>query len=382
MHENGEGKESATEPDSVANCGAVETRRRPLLKRLATGAVAGTGLLSGCSGLFEPSEPTDPRTGTATASDSTSQRSTGPKVGVYLGDEAALEPWEEWFGQTVDYYSFNVISDSWEDYRVENMPFERPIESIAADREIAVTAKLFPEPQTTLKAVANGAHTGQHRRFAASLIDNGMADATIRLGHELNGRWSGDTAVGRPEMFVQAWKQVVQAMNSAEGAEFRYMWAPHVGRVHMDPTTAYPGDNWVDLVGLTVYDKGDLYWPSECQEACVRERRKRNWDRLVTQDFGLDHWAAFARDHRKPLVFPEYGVVDRSWNDAGGGDNPLFIDQFAAWITENSELVEWHNVWSFVSGPHFVGPPSLHSSDQYAPHPDASDVFRNQFGSE
>ena len=382
MHGRGGGDEHVTKAESNdADRGAVETRRRHLLKQLSTGLVVGSGLLSGCSELFGTDEPAEPCTDAATATGCAGQRSQIPGVGVYLGDEAALDPWEEWFGRPVDYYSLNVQVDSWDAYLVENLAFERPIEPIAADREIAVTAKLFPESMATLEAVANGAHARQHRQFGASLIDNGMADATLRLGHEFNGRWSRDTAVGRPETFVRAWKQAVQAMNSAEGAEFRYMWAPHVGSVHMDPTTAYPGDDWVDIIGLTVYDKGDLYWPATCRETCVSERRTRNWNRLATQDFGLDYWASFASDRGKPLAIPEYGPVARNWNDAGGGDNPLFVDRFAAWLAENSDVVEWHNVWSFVSGPHYVGPAALHSSDRFAPHPDASKRFRALFGS-
>jgi hypothetical protein len=249
-------------------------------------------------------------------------------VGVYLGDEAALEPWEQWFGRRVDYYSFNVPTDSWEAYQVDNMPFERSIEQIAADRDVVITFKMFPQSQTTLQNVANGRHTDKHSRLARSLIDHGMSDAAVRIGHELNGRWAFDGAVGRPKQFIQAWKQVVRAMMSTDGANFSFVWAPHIGRIHMDPTTAYPGDDWVDMIGLTVYDKGSLYYPSRCDASCVRTRRKRMWQQLVSQEYGLDFWAEFARDHGKPLVFPEYGVVARKLNNGvGGGDNPFFINR-------------------------------------------------------
>ncbi|GAA0553179.1 glycosyl hydrolase [Halorubrum ejinorense] len=306
----------------------------------------------------------------------------GPKVGVYLGDEGALEPWESWFGRSVDYYSFNVPTSGWDKYLVENMPFERPIRSIASEREIAVTMKLFPPSETTLNAVAAGEHADRHRAFARSLIDHGMADATLRIGHEMNGRWAFDNAVNRSNEFVRAWRAVVRAMDAADEAAFDYVWAPHIGRGHMDPTDAYPGDEWVDQIGLTIYDKSQQYYPAECGDACVREHREENWNRLVNQDFGLSYWAEFARDHEKSLAFPEYGVVAQNWNGAGGGDNPLFFERFADWIASNDDLVAWHNVWCFVAGPHFVGPSQLYVSDQWEIHSEASETFKNLFGSE
>jgi hypothetical protein len=340
-----------------------------VLKRTVAGAAAGGGLLSGCIGLRSAGANGQP--------DGTD----GPKVGVYLGNEEALEPWESWFGRPVDYYSFDVPTSGWDKYFVENMPFEVPIESIASDRDVAVTVKMFPPDATTLNAVAAGEHAERHREFARSLINHGMSDATVRISHEMNGEWSFGGAVGRPGVFIQGWKQVVEAMNAVNGAAFEYMWAPHIGRVDMDPTDAYPGDEWVDQIGLTVYDKDQQYFPSECDDACVRDHREETWNHLVNQEFGLDYWAEFARDHGKPLAFPEYGVAARNWDyQAGGGDNPMFFRRFAEWMEANDGVVAWHNVWSFVAGPHFIGPTRLHVSDRYEPHPDASKTFRELFG--
>lgn len=359
--------------------GPAGRERRAFLKRTAAGAVTGVGLLSGCLGPIssdksEKQSPPESNTTESTDSD--------PKVGVYLGDESALEPWESWFGRSVDYYSFNVPTSGWDKYVVDNMPFERPIEPIASERDIAVTMKMFPPSETTLDAVAAGDHTERHRELAQSLIDHGMSDATVRIGHEMNGRWSPDGAVDRPDVFVRAWRQVVSAMDAVDGAAFDYVWAPHIGRIHMDPTDAYPGDGWVDQIGLTMYDKSQQYYPSDCGDSCVRKLRQENWDRFVNQEFGLSYWAEFARDHEKSLAFPEYGIASRNWNDVGGGDNPMFFERFADWIGMNDDVVAWHNVWCFVAGPHFVGPSKLRVSERYEPLPDASGTFRTLFSGE
>ncbi|WP_434530799.1 glycosyl hydrolase [Haloarcula sp. NS06] len=331
--------------------------------------VLGSGLLSGCRSLAsDPSEtPAE-------------EKSVGDNIGVgiYLGDESALKPWEEWFGRTVDHYSFSVPRDGWDDYRIKNMPFEIPIEPIADQRDIIVTAKMFPPSDSTLSAVAGGEHTEQHRNFGSSLTHNGMADATIRIGHEFNGHWSSDGAVGRPDMFIEAWKQTVSAMNSVGGSNFSYIWAPSNGREDMDPTTAYPGDEWVDMIGPTVYDAGEIY-QSQCGNRSIKYCREQNWKKTVNEEFGLDFWAEFSRRHEKTLVFPEYGITARNWNGAGGGDNRKFIANIAEWMSANSDIVGWHNLWSYTAGPHYIGPDSLHVSDQYSSNPDASEEFRSQF---
>jgi hypothetical protein len=363
--------------------------RRRLLKLVGASGVAGTSALAGCSMI--QGGTVGGRTETPEATNSSEQGESGTMntvapdegrigVGVFLGDEAALEPWEAWFGRPVDRYSFIVPTDGWRSYRIENMPFERPIRPIAADRDISISVRMFPPAATTMEAVAEGNHVRQHKTFARSLVDNDLGDATLRIGAELNGEWAADGAVGRPEMFIQSWKQMTGAMDAVDGAEFEYVWAPHIGRRDMDPTLAYPGDDWVDYIGLTVYDASQLYFPVECDETCVSTRREQTWEMLVTQEFGLDFWAQYARDHGKPLVFPEYGVVSRSWNDTGGGDNPRFFDWFAGWMAENSDVVGWHTAWCFVAGPHYVGPLDLHISGRYMPHPDASETYRAVFG--
>ncbi|MFD1597920.1 glycosyl hydrolase [Halobellus rarus] len=355
----------------------TSVRRRELLKRAGQGAVVASGLLAGCS-ANEDGGDANP-TGTAT------ETSAKPSldqfgVGVYLGDEGALEPWEEWFGRTVDYYSLNVPRDGWEKYRIENMPLERPIADIAADREIVVTVHLYPPEQTRMIAVARGNHDEQFRAMARSFLDNDLADATLRISHEMNGRWAATGAVGRPRWYVAAWRQVVDVLDGVDGTDFSYIWAPHIGELHMDATEAYPGDDWVDKVGLTVYDVNDLYYPEDCDPECVRNRRRQVWDNIVDGNFGLNDWAQFARDHGKPLVFPEYGVTARNRNGAGGGDNPLFFRWFADWMLANSDVVEWHNVWSFVAGSHYIGPESEHQSSEFPRHADASEAFKSLYG--
>jgi len=383
--------------------GEERRTRRWVLERLGVGSAAvGLASLSGCSSFREESRGSKRRDGypggesategpdrdpdRAPTSEGGSQTpSAGPGVGVYLGDDTKLDQWEEWFRRPLDYYSIALFNENWEDYVVDNWPVEVDLESIAKKYRVIVTFKMFPRGER-LRSVAAGRFNTRYRALAADLVANQLSDAYLRFGSEFNGRWATATAVGRPDLFVKAWKQVVTSMRSVDGAAFDFVWAPNVWRYHMNPVRAYPGDGWVDAVGLTVYDKGQYYpFPENCNRKCVQERRRRTWENIVNgrqAGFGLDFWANFARGHDKPLVFPEYGPVARNAPNPGGGDNPMFFDNFYRWMQSNRDVVDWHTPWAWTAGPHFVGPPELKHESAYPALPRASEAFRRLFGGE
>lgn len=306
-----------------------------------------------------------------------------PGVGVFLGEDTKLDEWEEWFGRPLDYYSVGLFNGSWEDYAVNNWPLEIELSSVAQKYQLVVTFTMFPTEER-LEEVAAGQFNRRYRDLATDLVANQLSDAYLRFGSEFNGRWADVTAVGRPDLFVEAWKEIVASMRAVDEASFNFVWAPNIWRYHMDPVRAYPGDKWVDAVGLTVYDKGQYYpFPDDCNRTCVRERRCKMWDVIVNgrdAGFGLDFWAQFARDHDKPLVFPEYGPVARNAPNPGGGDNPLFFKGFYRWMQSNRDVVGWHIPWAWTAGPHFVGPEELKHKSVYPALPDASATFRRLFG--
>lgn len=344
--------------------------RRSIIKRLGVGTAAiSVTSLSGCSSSCKDGcgPKPDPR----------------PGVGVFLGDDTKLEQWENWFGQPLDYYSVALFNNSWEDYEVDNWPLEIDIGKVAQKYQLIVTFNMHPSKED-LTAVATGQFNQQYRELAEDLVANQLSDAWLRFGSEFNGKWSRATAVGRPDLFVEAWKQIVMSMRSLDDASFNFIWAPNIWRYHMNPVRAYPGDEWVDAIGLTVYDKGKCYsLPDECNRACIRERRNKTWELIMNgrdAGFGLEFWAQFARNHDTPLVFPEYGPVARNAPNPGGGDNPIFFENFYQWMQSNKDIIGWHNLWAWTRGPHFVGPKELKGKSNYSALPEASETFRRLFG--
>jgi hypothetical protein len=339
------------------------SRRTAIRKLTALSGTVCLGTVAGCTGQNE---------------------SIAQNVGIYLGADDSLPAWERWFGRTIDYYSFGLFYDSWADYWIENWPLELPLAQLTDGRQIVVSFRMFPPSQTNMEAVAAGKHNSKYRRLATEMVENGLGAAFLRFGWEFNGSWAVDGAVGRSQLYIDAWKQVVESMQSVDGSEFSFVWAPNLWKKHMVPTDAYPGDEWVDQVGPTVYDKGDGYpFPPNCDSECVSERRKAAWQGILEgreANYGLNFWANFAREHGKPLVFPEYGVAASGWKNPSGGDNPYFLKQFVDWMTENDDVVEWHNLWGFVAGPHYIGPKELYRSDKYPYLANASKTFKELFG--
>ena len=85
----------------------------------------------------------------------------------------------------------------------------------------------------------------------------------------------------------------------------------------MDPTEAYPGDDVVDIIGMDVY--------AETWDASTSDPDKR-FAYFLDQPFGLKWHRDFAREHGKPISYPEWGVGTRP-DGHGVGDDPVFMEK-------------------------------------------------------
>lgn len=147
---------------------------------------------------------------------------------------------------------------------------------------------------TSLIDIANGLHDTDTIIPAAQACKNWAADANgnpaytgqpggqvfIRLMHEFNGNWapycpgnSAQPSTCSASDFVNAWKHIVNVFAAQGATNARWVWAPnvvgskaangtHSGWVNGSGTTAlcYPGDAYVDYVGLDGYNKSVPNW--------------------------------------------------------------------------------------------------------------------------
>ena len=184
---------------------------------------------------------------------------------------------------------------------------------------------MVPGRGATLAQGATGAYDGYFATIARYLVAHRQGGSIIRLGWEFNGPWFPWSAAQCPPCFVTYWRRVVTTMRSVPGSRFRFTWNPTIGDYAFPPTAAYPGDAFVDLLGMDVYDN----------VAGIADPSQR-WQHLLREPFGLHWFTGFARAHHRPITFPEWGL---GFPPDGGGDDPYFISHMAAFIKLQPTMV-------------------------------------------
>jgi hypothetical protein len=152
----------------------------------------------------------------------------------------------------------------------------------------------------------------------------------IRLNWEMNGGWyNGYDQKGgtTPAMFVASWQHVHDIFHAiAPNAAF--VWCPNVGEfsdtsgVKVPNENWYPGDSYVDWVGVDAYPEYDSNPPN-----------------VVTKSYGLNWFASFSASHNKPLVVGEYGMREQSGTTAKADSSTTF-DVIFGWANANPNTVK------------------------------------------
>ncbi len=181
----------------------------------------------------------------------------------------------------------------------------------------------------TLEQAAAGQFNSKYVTIAKALVAGGDGSSTIRLGWEGNGDWFSWSGIKDPAAFAGAYRQEVTAMRSVPGAHFTFDW--NMSLNYPDPTNMYPGDAYVDIVGTDLYD---YTWSANAKDHVA------TWNKILTEKTGLNWMANFASAHHKRFSLPEWGLSYRCDDNAGGGDDPYFIDQVHNFIKTHDVAYE------------------------------------------
>lgn len=283
---------------------------------------------------------------------------TGAEPGVKLGVFRSTSPTEvtafgDWLGRDVDYVVDFSRRATWDD-------IANPTDQLSAWQDsghrIVYGLAMLPENDdldVSLAAGATGAYNDYYRTLAENLVAYGQGNAILRLGWEFNlssWRWHPDDA----QAFVEYWRQVVTTMRSVPGTDqLQFDWNVNNGGDSYDSTVFYPGDDYVDYVGVDVYDiswADDAYpYPDSCDSACRLEHQKAAWQNIIGATYGLSFWSKFAAQHSKPLSLPEWGLWDRP-DGHGGADDPYFIEQMHAFIDDPANNVAYQAYFQYDVG--------------------------------
>ena len=199
----------------------------------------------------------------------------------------------------------------------------------------------------TLERGAVGGYDQHFKNLAENLVKYGLADTILRPAWEFNGGWYAWRAKGKPAAFAGYWREIVKTMRAVPGTEkLQFCWNPTLGDQDFPAEQAWPGDEFVDYVGVDVYDEtwnADTYpWPAGSSAEEIERRQKKVWQEwIMDSSHGLVFWTKFARDHGKPLAIPEWGL-NHADHGHGGMDNPWFIERMHAFVTDPANRVAFH----------------------------------------
>ncbi|WP_348789215.1 glycosyl hydrolase [Leifsonia sp. NPDC080035] len=260
---------------------------------------------------------------------------TSAKVGVSPNLVGYFSGWDESFRA-------NAVTRAWQQGRLPMMTWEsRPIDA-GNDSNVA--------PEYSLPNIINGKFDAYLHQYAKDVVATGLPLA-IRLDHEMNGIWypwsetdgQGKSINGNNVGdYVKMWRHVHDVFQQ-EGANklVIWVWAPNI--VNNLPAThkadgylagLYPGDDYVDWVGLSGY---------------MRPPYKSD------NDFSFDYtFSASLKELRamtaKPIILAEVGASET------GGHKATWITSFFDSLAkpENSDIIgfSWFNlaVTSYVEG--------------------------------
>lgn len=261
-------------------------------------------------------------------------------LGVYQGNGCtgvtALQKFTAWFGREPDFVLDFFDMSSWTGMQ-NDAGWTVSCWTRQPHREVVFSVPMLVGRDTTLAQGAQGAYDEQFRKLAELFVNRGYADAYVRIGWEFNGGWYPWAAKKDPSNWVAYWKRIVDVMRSVPGQSFRFVWCPAQGWQQIKADTLYPGDSYVDVIAMDVYNQT---W-----SAGVTTPEQR-WNELMTMQYGLKWLRDFAGAHNKPMAFPEWGTGTRP-DGHGGGDDPYFIQQMAKWIGQNN--VAFHAYWDFAA---------------------------------
>ncbi len=191
----------------------------------------------------------------------------------------------------------------------------------------------------TLAQGATGAYNSYFVTLAQTLVAGGASHAYLRIGWEFDGSWFpwSATSSGAEASYAAYFQQIVTAMRSVPGEAFQFVWNPDAVAFTESGDSvqaAYPGNAYVDVIGLDAYD----------QTWATLQTPANAWSSTLLP--ALTAAQKFASSLGKPLALPEWGVIIRS-DGHGLGDDPNYINHMVSWMETASNDVAYEAYFDY-----------------------------------
>ncbi|MCE0535905.1 hypothetical protein LWF15_10310 [Kineosporia rhizophila] len=261
-------------------------------------------------------------------------------VGVYRGTyPSKVGEFGDWLGRDAAYAMDYSTRGTWEEIAAPTYMLNT-WQNSGYQMVYAVAMLPTRNKSVSLAAGADGDYNQHFERLAKNLVAYDQGDAILRLGWEFNVDWPWHPTLGDEKDFIKFWRNIVTTMRSVPGAEnLKFDWNVNNGGDSYNSTLFYPGNKYVDYIGVDVYDiswaENTYPFPAGCEADCQRAHQEQAWTNVVSATYGLSFWSSFAQEKKKPMSLPEWGMWDRSISDGhGGGDNPYFVEQMFKFVDD------------------------------------------------
>jgi beta-mannanase len=173
------------------------------------------------------------------------------RLGVRAANATDLSSFETWLGAPADTILVFTDSGSWANVLTKAQNEGSAVSGLGRDLSWAIPLAVSG---TSLAQVASGAADSHYEQLADIILALSPDTGPIvcRLGWEMNlaGNYPWD-AIGHEADYIAAFQRIATLLRT-KSRRFKFDWCLNYGR-SVDPTTFYPGDAYVDIIGMDCY---------------------------------------------------------------------------------------------------------------------------------
>ncbi|MHB8379033.1 MAG: glycosyl hydrolase [Acidimicrobiales bacterium] len=182
------------------------------------------------------------------------------------------------------------------------------------------------------QSCAAGDFNSYATQLGTNLVAAGLQNTVLRIGAEMNGPWETDyvgTTAQEQSLWAKCFDNEVTALRQATGEHFLIDWNPNACYQNIPFANYYPGNAYVDILGLDLYNQG-----------CDAPTTALTFSQLANEPGGLTSFEAFANAQGKPMSLPEWGLTS-----SPSGDDPGYMNGIGSTVANgNFAFQEYFNM--------------------------------------
>lgn len=233
-----------------------------------------------------------------------------------------------------------------------------------------------------MQNVANGKYDSYYVTAAQHMAQCGAQCPYIRIAHEFNQGWAASRCAPNPTNFINAFRRVANIVHQYDPG-IKIVWNPAHGWNQVPAENCYPGDSYVDVIGLDQYD--EVYQVPSPTDPATR------WNVFLTELNGLNWLDSFAQQHNKPIALPEWGADIKTDTACSGStcvseqvggtdqDGPYYVQNMHDWLAARASRVAFHIYFNVEAGDghHQLSATNWTVGDNTSEYPNTAAKFRS-----